>query len=1226
MNNSSDARSADHWEIPALKVGFILAGLAITITGVSYLIYMEFPQQWLVWIVGTAFIVVGLVTIAWSVGLSFKSNMQNNKSQKFLILSIPAAFVLSSQVCGIGLGACSTVCHITNALLIIMGIMVMIRLNRSQNVGLLLVPMVVISLTPHSYSTEPRKEGNVMKRILLGMLVVVSFAGMTYAQDPGDPLGAGREFGNGANGVVLLTRVASGQSAKHVLYGFATAGNGLSSRFTHSTSGQMTMGTTGESGIATGDLTGDGFDEIASVWKGSDGRIKLMVTPVNPLANSWPAYLAAQESLSIGAGNGGGVAPWNVHATIGKFGADGQKELLVSYWGAGGHIIHRLYSVSKHATTGRIILTQVAIDSSIYLDPNLGESARFDVAAGDFDGDYQDEFAMVVVGLLPARYYNLYVQLYDIAGSSIMKKALVGPVYSVNQDTYAYNLSYGEGYQYEGVDICAADLDGDDNDEVVVSTQVRESNWSQALTWNYDNKYLAFVKSLHINPDLSGGSVLATVTWVQDWYNILYGVFNIDFRRYPGTQTGLCSGDLDGDGSDEVVWHRNQALVVLENTSLSVSRTYENFVNAPAGGGTCASSIFDLDTVGYSPHQAELMVADWASGGSITIFRATSSGGTITGLSTVRQIGNLGYDVSIEVAAGDFDGAYFKLGAPAHYTVMDFVQPTVIVKAPPTHFDVLADTVYDIPGCYPVGTGTIASNYVQQATTDTTVQLTFTRDWGVSASVGGGLSAFGVSVKAGLSVSYGEQFSRDETHRTTTTVIEGVSASTDDQVLSTTLDYDLYEYPLLDGNGATADKLLVVDPKPATKRWTGGKSPLSNFYVPYHEVGNIFSYLPEDSMNTYSFIDLDVGAGSGQPIGDGSTHDWSIYQSNFGSSAGMRSRAVGLAVGASISAWGLEASVQASYARSEISTQITSVQRDFQLRFATGAYTTPEYQITPHVYWATNGALVLDYSADIPQAVPGQDPTFWDVHYGQQADPAFSLPWRYDALKGLSTTFPPNFTRDISFLPAHAQIYDTVTVRARVRNYSLQATSGPVSASFYIGDPSQGGELIESADLKTTFSTDGPIGPRGWALIEFEWIVPPTIPTNPRIYGLLDPSNTLSEIHEENNKAYAVLLVTGTSAVEEPGGTVPAGYELSQNYPNPFNAQTTIRFVLPTSVKVKLELYNLLGQKVATPIDDTMMAGYHVARIDASALPSGVYLYRLSAGEFTQVIKMIVLK
>ena len=105
--------------------------------------------------------------------------------------------------------------------------------------------------------------------------------------------------------------------------------------------------------------------------------------------------------------------------------------------------------------------------------------------------------------------------------------------------------------------------------------------------------------------------------------------------------------------------------------------------------------------------------------------------------------------------------------------------------------------------------------------------------------------------------------------------------------------------------------------------------------------------------------------------------------------------------------------------------------------------------------------------------------------------------------------------------------------------------------------------------------------------------------------------------------------VTGVS-----GGLsgIPAEYALRQNYPNPFNPTTTIRFDLPHRSVVTLLVYNLLGEKVATLIDQRPMeAGYRQAGFDASTFPSGVYLYRLSAdgrdGErFVRVGKMMLVR
>ncbi len=80
------------------------------------------------------------------------------------------------------------------------------------------------------------------------------------------------------------------------------------------------------------------------------------------------------------------------------------------------------------------------------------------------------------------------------------------------------------------------------------------------------------------------------------------------------------------------------------------------------------------------------------------------------------------------------------------------------------------------------------------------------------------------------------------------------------------------------------------------------------------------------------------------------------------------------------------------------------------------------------------------------------------------------------------------------------------------------------------------------------------------------------------------------------------------------------------NFPNPFNPSTEISFSLPNASDVKLEVYNIMGQKVATVIDGLFEAGDHTAMWDASSFSSGVYFYRLEAGEFVETRKMVLLK
>ena len=89
---------------------------------------------------------------------------------------------------------------------------------------------------------------------------------------------------------------------------------------------------------------------------------------------------------------------------------------------------------------------------------------------------------------------------------------------------------------------------------------------------------------------------------------------------------------------------------------------------------------------------------------------------------------------------------------------------------------------------------------------------------------------------------------------------------------------------------------------------------------------------------------------------------------------------------------------------------------------------------------------------------------------------------------------------------------------------------------------------------------------------------------------------------------------------------IPKVYSLEQNYPNPFNPSTTINFSIGQVTNVKLRVYNILGQQVMTLVDTRMTPGPHSVVFDAAKLASGVYFYRLDAGDFMSVKKMLLLK
>ncbi|MBD3169450.1 MAG: T9SS type A sorting domain-containing protein [candidate division Zixibacteria bacterium] len=99
-----------------------------------------------------------------------------------------------------------------------------------------------------------------------------------------------------------------------------------------------------------------------------------------------------------------------------------------------------------------------------------------------------------------------------------------------------------------------------------------------------------------------------------------------------------------------------------------------------------------------------------------------------------------------------------------------------------------------------------------------------------------------------------------------------------------------------------------------------------------------------------------------------------------------------------------------------------------------------------------------------------------------------------------------------------------------------------------------------------------------------------------------------------------------TTAVDEPPSALPASVALYQNYPNPFNASTNFAFDLPRGNYTELSIYNLMGRKITTLVDNYFQAGTHRVSWDASDFASGVYFYKLSAGDETFTKRMILLK
>ena len=102
--------------------------------------------------------------------------------------------------------------------------------------------------------------------------------------------------------------------------------------------------------------------------------------------------------------------------------------------------------------------------------------------------------------------------------------------------------------------------------------------------------------------------------------------------------------------------------------------------------------------------------------------------------------------------------------------------------------------------------------------------------------------------------------------------------------------------------------------------------------------------------------------------------------------------------------------------------------------------------------------------------------------------------------------------------------------------------------------------------------------------------------------------------------------ITEIVGIETISNEIPKGFSLMQNYPNPFNPNTNINFSVPKASNVKIAIYNSAGKEVSTLVNMQMIAGVYKAEFNAAESPSGIYFCKMTAGEFTSVIKMVLVK
>ncbi len=977
--------------------------------------------------------------------------------------------------------------------------------------------------------------------------------------------------------------------------------------------------------VASGYFTKSVYENVVAAWEGPNQTIQIMIPHFDSTENRW----SSTSDLTVQ----GPVVPYGggqrgrIYVRTGDFLGNGVDQFVLGYQGADSTIHLQVYSVDDNLTPHLI-----ASVNDEELMPTPTELARFSITTGDLNGDGQDEIILdgVEQNYNGSGNWAIYTKIYEVDNSSILPKAR--RIVFTEPRTYSVQApKFGS---------TAGSFIKNSKDQVAFVSAVNQSNGNNAYVFKY---------ILESSQDLS---------------TITYDSTKVDSTEIGTTGSitsfSISAGDLNKNGRDELVYDLNDIIYVY-STDDSSNLNYRMNLGGLSGGPEDDQLSYDYMAVGdlNEDEYDDIVVEKDIYGNGTNHFlqlaaysvnESLNSDSTLAIVSTDTVADNgAGSYFHYALALGNFDGRSFHIGKPKHSELNNVTQPIVILNAPPIHFDVLNGTTYDLNNCFSGVGCDFYAEYTKSSSDTKSVQTvihnSFNVGAGIDASGAVSVAPEGIGASANFELKFeitlGADWETQQTIKHTVHTSDGVKAIGDDEIFATITSYDMWEYPLYQGTDPTPyNYYLLIKPKSSSNEWFSAKSYNSRGYVPNHETGNILSYAstydslnksdPEIVRNIYP-----VYQAAPNQVNNSKPFHFELQMSDFQQTitdsswnAGVDFKRQALTI------------VEAHYKHSEMNTQTTSIRTGIDLYAHGGLMDSlgevAAYVVKPYVYQSKDGAFVLNYAVNPDTASVGQSPTWWQQEYGHAPDPTFVLPWFYDPEKGivLSEEAKRYNTTDISFSDPHPTVGNKDTISTRIRNYSLVDTPTPVSVRFYIGDPNNGGIPLINANGDTVATSTGVVKVRGYTDIKFPVIIPSSVPSSllyggnvVRIYAVIDPGNTISEIHEDNNMGWSVLNISGiTTAVEKNPNGIPTTVKLFPNYPNPFNPTTTIHYVLPKAGNVALTVYNVLGQRVAQLVDSRQTAGNHEIRFNASQLSSGVYFYRLQANNVVRTGKMMLIK
>jgi hypothetical protein len=941
----------------------------------------------------------------------------------------------------------------------------------------------------------------------------------------------------------------------------------------------------------TGDFDGDGKDEILTGWVSTDGIFRMEMSDAVRLkptyAWEWNSRMVVTSSWTNGA----------IRMLAANLDSTARKEIIVcTHDGSFINVVAYFMDDGLNLTPGAVY--------------RMYSGTEFDLTTGDFNGDGIDELV------------HVFHSVTNLDHSLLLQKYIFNPVNRsfVSKGGWGKITTAAAWDNWKRLKVTTGDFRNLGRDEIVISLTLVSGN-SGRQVFNY------------IPVSASGDFT----------YPSPPGQYPSGSTLAYGWESDAVAADLNPekkDGDELIVAGPGEVAVIKFNSSL-----------APYYVGNARTPFLFPGALEEFPRRHFVAIADmdpdtstkkWASEiivaehkqDSTTVFRVLSTNintnHDITGLTEKAVYASSHKSRKSEIAVGDFDGDAIRIGTPTLIKLASVIQPIVELNVPPTHFDYLNGQVYDICKVHGAAQSQFEVTYTETQSQSSHFSSELTQGWGVSGEISGGVNYFGTKVEGYVQSAYDQGYYGSHSENTTITASQVTSSTGDDWILATVTDYDLWEYPLY-AMGTRFSNILVQIPHFRGTEWFPRKNVIARNWVANHEVGNLFSYLRKDDIPEWTGAHL-LTKFTGKYISTASYGAWMLDLASQTIDANSLSKSIGVEVGASVSGWGMEAKVAGSYSREEISTHISTATKNVTIEVKVSetdkSFGDTDYLVTPYIYWGENGAMVIDYAVDLSSLGDPLYGTFWDKNYLAYPDPGFILPWRLDTFKGIYGTGSLKlYNKSLRVSPIAPEVGDTVLITANVHNFSLKNTVDPVTVKFYLGDPANGGTPITGIDGTVGINTGVPVRAQNRETVKMYWVVPSGLNNQATVYAVIDPDNTIIEIHEDNNIGFVPLRVQGLTDVEdETTHLIPEQYSLKQNYPNPFNPVTTLQYSVPQSSNVRLKIFDILGKDIIILVDEEKPAGTYEITWSAGNLPSGVYFCIFQAGNFVETKKMILIK